>query len=76
MKYRDSFKFDTRDIDLIEQALRQQMNALTRSSIVATVADADSGSPDRYRELQNLLGKIHNQKIFYSQARPSSTPSG
>lgn len=69
MKYRNSFNFDTRDIDLIEQALRQHMTTLTPAG------DADV-TPARSRELQNLLGKIHNQKIFYSQAYPGSTPNG
>lgn len=45
------FDLDPQDIDLIETALRQA---------AGTQPDQAKG-----REIQELLGKIHNQKIFY-----------
>lgn len=53
-KYNRSFTLTLEDIDLIEAALRAAKNA----------PEADA------RKLADLLGRLHNQKIFY---RPEGT---
>ena len=65
-RYRDTFKLDINDIDLIEQALRQQ----------ATGPREDGKQSACPRAIQDLLGRLHAQKIFFSQARGESVPNG
>ena len=66
-KYRESFKLDTQDIEMIEAALRGQ---------IAANATAPREPGQNVRELQSLLGKIHEQKIFFSQANLTHHPRG
>lgn len=49
--YNRQFNFDIKDIDLIEKALRDQIRTET--------------SDDNKKIIIELLGKIHNQKIWY-----------
>ncbi len=51
-KYNKSFDLDRNDLELIEAALR------------LAVAREDDRSID-IRAAQELLGRLHNQKIFY-----------
>jgi len=50
MKPNTQFKLSVEDIDIIEKALRDYMR---------NVKDTDQ------REIQKVLGKIHNQKNWY-----------
>jgi len=63
-RYRDTFKLDLNDIDLIEQALRDR--AANPGAQTATCP----------RAIQDLLGRLHAQKIFYSHTRPERSPNG
>ena len=65
-KYRDTFKLDIHDLDLIERALREQ----------AAAAWPDPASASDPRDIQDLLGRLHAQKIFYSHVRMPSCPNG
>lgn len=49
-KYNTHFELDVADIEIIEAALRTQMN---------------TASPERQRLIHHLLGKIHHQKTWY-----------
>ena len=70
--YQDKFTFDVNDIDLIEQALRTEMaNELDRGGQTPQYA-----STPKERKIGELLGKIHNQKIFYSSVAKSNVPLG
>ena len=75
-KYKESFQLNTTDIDLIEQALRREIGALAG----LLQLDAEPASPDhlqnqsRIRKLQHILGKIHNQKIWYGQTHQTGVP--
>lgn len=73
--YKDSFKLDVNDLDLIENALRTYA-ALKTSEQYATPADQMTGTPEIARQVHNLLGKIHNQKNFYACASPSARAKG
>ena len=75
-KYKESFEFNTSDIDLIEQAIRHEISSLS-SSLQSDVTLAETEQADlkaRIKKLQLVLGKIHNQKIWYGQTHPTGTP--
>lgn len=64
--YNELFKLSVNDIDLIEHAVREQISHLSTLDSAERIQEEDS----RYRKiraLMNLLGTLHNQKIFYSQ---------
>ena len=65
-RYRDTFKLNPNDIDLIEQALRDQTARARR----------EDGAAPCPRAIQDLLGRLHAQKIFYSHARTDALPNG
>ena len=58
MSYNKNFHLDTTDIYLIETALQRELSALSQS----TIKDADPIKTNRIREIQQLLGRLHNQK--------------
>lgn len=72
-RYQDQFTLNTSDIDRIERALRHEMSLHARS---ADTAQTDAHVRAELRELSRLLGKIHNQKIFYAQVNATGIPSG
>ncbi len=51
MTYNRYFELDLEDLEIIESALRQQLSA--------------TDSPDRKRLLNDMLGKLHQQKTWY-----------
>ena len=65
-RYRDSFKLDPSDLDLIEHALRAQ----------ASRSDHDRQGSLCPQAIRNLLGRLHNQKIFYTYTRRDGVPNG
>lgn len=73
VKYRESFHFQIRDIELIENALR---NELSRITTLSGAHERVHQEPSRARELNELLAKIYHQKVFYSQVRITGVPSG
>ena len=74
MAYQKSFKLDVNDLDLIETALRKQ--AAEDLRVFASYADSGIGIPGKSSEIQTLLGKLHQQKIFYSQVQRNGIPNG
>ncbi|WP_170517944.1 hypothetical protein [Ruegeria atlantica] len=63
-KYNDMFELSVQDMDLIETALR----GLAASRSLATPDETDDGKVDRentLRRVHDLLGKLHDQKVFY-----------
>ena len=75
-KYKESFQLNTTDIDLIERALRREISAL--AGLVHM--DGEDASAEylqhksMIRKLQHVLGKIHNQKIWYGQTHHTGIP--
>ncbi len=74
-KYNDTFKLNLRDIELIEEALHEQIHALANASIDSggTVSSHIDG---KMREYHAVLGKLHNQKIWYGQTHETGVPLG
>ena len=63
-QYNDLFELSIADMDLIEEALRQ--------TIASKSLEQSGESPDErttredfVRRLHDLLGRLHDQKIFY-----------
>ena len=61
-RYNEMFELSVADIDLIETALSQTRDALSRD-IVGQSGNSDKAA--RLKQVQELLGRLHNQKIFY-----------
>jgi hypothetical protein len=72
-KFRESFHFQIRDIEIIETALRGELSRLSAH----TLADSgDLSARSAAREINALLAKIYHQKVFYSQVRLTGVPGG
>lgn len=63
--YNDKFELDLDEMDLIEDALRQQVKALSMKR--DTTPDLDQER--KLRSMKTLLGRLHNQKVFYRPKR-------
>ncbi|MTI02014.1 hypothetical protein E1297_39030 [Roseibium sp. RKSG952] len=66
--YNDMFELSVEDIDLIETSLRRAMASLSHE----TTGELEGERLEReesLRRIQSLLGRLHDQKIFY---RPKS----
>jgi hypothetical protein len=70
-KYNRNFDLTLGDIDLIEAALRvvKRDLSLGREGARALLPVVEEG--DHVTEINDLLGRLHNQKIFY---RPTDEP--
>ena len=73
-KYNDSFTLDMHDIELIEQALRVMWSEEEKK--ISTGQSFPEKTPERIRNIHNLLGKISSQKIYYSEVNETSCPIG
>ena len=56
-QFNDMFELSIEDMELIEQALRQAMASYS--------IEANENNEDNIRRMHDLLGKLHDQKIFY-----------
>ena len=74
-KYRKSFDLNTKDVDLIENALYELMSRKLQDSYVRH-GDTLQAAPPQVRSIQSLLGKLHNQKVFYGSANAVQAPMG
>ena len=70
-KYNRNFDLTLGDIEMIEAALSvvKRDLSLGREGARALLPEATQNDP--IREIDDLLGRLHNQKIFY---RPSDSP--
>ncbi|MCU9848812.1 hypothetical protein OEZ60_12445 [Defluviimonas sp. WL0024] len=66
--YNEMFELSVEDMDLIETALRHSRDSLSQALLERSAADHGDRA-DTLRRIQELLGRLHNQKIFY---RPRS----
>lgn len=73
--YNDSFSLTTKDIALIENALRVQINVLSNANLPTGSSD-ERENHKKMMALEELLGKIHNQKIWYGQVHHTGVPLG
>ena len=73
-KYNDKFTLDIHDVDLIEKALRTLWSEEEKT--ISTDQVFPIKTTQRIRDIHNLLGKISNQKIYYSEVNRTSCPMG
>ncbi|WP_372990466.1 hypothetical protein [Sulfitobacter sp.] len=69
-KHNRNFELTIEDIDLIEAALHVTKRDLSMDALNGTQAmlPADA-TEDSLRKIDDLLGRLHNQKIFYRPAK-------
>lgn len=74
--YKKSFALNVKDIDLIEKTVREKIGTLSRRLVASgePQSEEDKAIEADIRDLAALLGKIHNQKIFYGQAHHTGAP--
>lgn len=74
--YNNSFKLTVKDVELIEAALRNEIGALTRRVHLHpdSTSTGDPDREDRIKQLHQVLGKIHTQKVWYGQAHQTGVP--
>lgn len=61
--YNSNFELTVEDMDLIETSLRQ-----TKAELAAQfdkTGDSAASTDDAVRQIHDLLGRLHNQKVFY-----------
>jgi len=71
MKPNKKFELDVRDIEIIEQALRAKAG---RRGMAIASGETSKKLKEEMHEIQDLLGRIHNQKNWYSPKE--FTPGG
>ena len=65
-KYNVNFELSVEDMALIEDALRRKKQALSRKGLTEAEPSAEqSDDDDPVRKIHDLLGRLHNQKVFY-----------
>ena len=73
-KYNDKFTLNVDDVALIEKALRalwtEEENKISKDQV------SPIRTTERIRDIYSLLGKISNQKIYYSEVNRTSCPLG
>lgn len=70
-KYNRNFDLTLSDIDMIEAALGVVKRGLSLGREETRALLPKVKGEDPLREIDDLLGRLHNQKIFY---RPKDTP--
>ncbi|MES0827890.1 hypothetical protein [Ruegeria sp. SCP11] len=63
-QYNDMFELSVEDMDLIETALRGSAASLSLAALDET-DDSKSEREETLRRVHDLLGKLHDQKVFY-----------
>tara|TARA_X000001036_G_scaffold248760_1_gene231796 strand:+ start:110 stop:340 length:231 start_codon:yes stop_codon:yes gene_type:complete len=70
VKPNTSFELSIRDIEIIEIALRAKAG---RRGIAIAQGETSPQLKDEMNEIQELLGKIHNQKNYYARFKDGKT---
>ncbi|MFT4580883.1 MAG: hypothetical protein ACI915_001537 [Gammaproteobacteria bacterium] len=70
-KYHEHFRLSPSDLELIEQAIRTEIAIHTR--VRPNESEFDE-SRKKTRALNDVLGKLFNQKIFYAQVNDTGVP--
>ena len=65
-----TFKLSIRDIEIIEHALRAKAG---RRGLAIAQGETSPQLREEMMEIQELLGRIHEQKVFYAKPR-NGTP--
>ncbi len=65
--YNVHFELSVEDVELIETSLRLAKQDVANGIIASQHSDAVEtlASDETLRDIQDLLGRMHNQKVFY-----------
>ena len=71
--YNRNFELDIRELELVEHALRDKLNRLSvnRMTVIESTIKPESELDsvkrldNEMKEINTLLGKLHNQKLWY-----------
>jgi hypothetical protein len=63
MKPNKNFELNVRDIEVIESALRAKAG---RRGLAIAQGDTSPQLKEEMNEIQELLGRIHHQKVWYN----------
>jgi len=76
--YEENFELNETDVELIEDTIRNQIRVLTGKKLKLSDSESDGLAEleDTIKQLNMLLGKFHNQKIWYSQVNQTGVPLG
>jgi hypothetical protein len=69
------YKLNIRDIELIENAVRDRISALSQINLSPSVP-VFKENDGRIRQFEELLGTLYNQKVWYSQVHHTGVPLG
>jgi len=68
VSYNKKISLNPTDVDVIESCLRKELHARSKEyqeSVAQRDAEGMSSFKQSISEITNLIGKIHNQKIWY-----------
>lgn len=71
VKPNTKFTLSVRDIEIIEIALRAKAG---RRGLAIAEGETSPQLREEMKEIQELLGRIHSQKTFYSSFKNTKTP--
>ena len=71
VKPNENFKLSIRDVEIIEHALRAKAG---RRGMAIAQGETSPQLREEMKQIQAVLGKIHNQKNFYSSFKNKKTP--
>ena len=66
MKPNNNFDFDVEELALVEDAMRYRMRRLTARRATVMRETSKTKIDAEVQQIYSLLGKIHNQKVFYT----------
>ncbi len=70
-RYNVNFELSVEDMELIEDALRQAKRDLSCKLVEAEQEKTEQADriDNSVRQIHDLLGRLHNQKVFYRPRR-------
>ncbi|MGR9116875.1 MAG: hypothetical protein ACU85E_14020 [Gammaproteobacteria bacterium] len=73
--YNKQFQLSIKDVSLIENAVRCQISQLATTE-TSSQTDESKENHHKIMELMEVLGALHNQKIWYGQTHHTGIPLG
>ncbi|MDR9393430.1 hypothetical protein [Roseovarius sp. SYSU LYC5161] len=68
-KYNATFELSLEDMELIENALHRKKQDLAQQLTEDAGGTPEVKPDDDMRQIHDLLGRLHNQKVFYRPRR-------
>ena len=73
--YKKNFELSIKDVDLIERSMRSQISHLSDTETSIQTHESKENHK-KIVELMDVLGRLHNQKIWYGQIHKTGVPLG